>query len=137
MSLHLLRNIRDGKSFKLTVRLGLGFIEVIESCNSLFFWHETRTGRMLSQLFIMGFLLRLLIPLVFVLVDVAGNFAVVFVSASNCLFFGCGLLLRFQLKGGLIQIGFDKVFLLAWLQRGDFAGLRYIILRLDLSLTSR
>ena len=92
---------------------------------------------MFSQLFISGFLLRFLIPLILVLVEIAGNFTVVFVFASNCLFFGCSLLFGLHLKGGLIQIGFDKVFLLAWLQRGDFVCPWNIILRLDLSLTSR
>ena len=115
MSLHLLRNICDRKSFKLTVRLGLGFVEVIESLYSLFFWHETRSRRMLRQLFIKGFLFSFLISLLIVLVKVAGNLTVVFISACNCLFFSCSLLFRLHIKGSLIQIGFDKVFLLAWL----------------------
>ena len=92
---------------------------------------------MLRHLFIMSFLFRFLISLLIVLVKVAGNLTVVFISACNCLFFSCSLLFRLHIKGSLIQIGFDKVFLLAWLQRGDFVCLWNIILRLDLSLTSR
>ena len=83
MSLHLLRVRGDRKPFELAIGLGLGLIQVSESRLSLFLWHEARSRRMFRHLVIKRFLLRLLVSLVLVLVDVAGDLAVVFVSASD------------------------------------------------------
>jgi len=112
VSFALLRVRNDWQSFKLLVCLFSGLFEVLQGVLSLRLRHKSRARWVSRHFLLKSFLLNLVLALVFVLVDVAGNLSIVLVWACNICIFLVLWCRGLHLENGLVHIVLDIILLL-------------------------
>jgi len=122
--------MRDNrKLLQGAVGLCLCLNQVVQCLNALVLRHQTSPRWLLGTFFFKDFVLNLFFALFFVFIEIIGYFAVVLVKGFDIVLGLVGARGRLHFEDSFVEVFFDVVFLLPFLELVEIAGFGNAVLR--------